>query len=130
MAQPVATTDVAIGACLSCRSLFLVTYDTPNCLLCGRLPAFTLPFATAHPEPVEGPETVLEGLPPPAPVATWTISCPHCEGDIEVEVTEGEISVRAPFLPPAPPEEPQPEPAPVAPWPPEGEEDRTNAGSP
>ena len=43
----------AIGACLNCRSLFLVTLDTPNCILCGRLPTYTLPFAPARGGPVE-----------------------------------------------------------------------------
>jgi len=43
----------AIGACLECRSLFLVTLDTPNCILCGRLPTYTLPFAPARGGPVE-----------------------------------------------------------------------------
>ena len=53
----------AIGACLECRQLFLVTPDSANCLLCGRRPDLTLPFApvqqvaaTPEPEPVFAPE--------------------------------------------------------------------------
>jgi len=61
MVQPVEIPTAAIGACLNCRQLFLVTPGTPNCLTCGQPPTLLLPFPTAHPEPVEAPE---EELPP------------------------------------------------------------------
>lgn len=78
MTQPVDVLAPAIGACLSCRSLFLVTFDTPNCILCGNPPTYTLSFAPAHPEPVEGPpieeqpaeeSTDEEGIMPPPSTA-------------------------------------------------------------
>jgi hypothetical protein len=59
MTQPVEILAPAIGACLNCRSLFLVTFDTPNCLTCGRPPELTLSFAPAHPEPVEAPGSLM-----------------------------------------------------------------------
>jgi hypothetical protein len=63
MTQPVDVLAPAIGACLNCRSLFLVTFDTPRCILCGSVPTYTLAFspaeqvaATPEPEPVFVPE--------------------------------------------------------------------------
>lgn len=70
MTQPVDILAPAIGACLNCRSLFLVTFDTPNCILCGNPPAFTLPFAPARGEPVEPREeqpAPAEEAPEPIP---------------------------------------------------------------
>ena len=75
-------TAPAIGACLNCRSLFLMLPETPNCLLCGRPPTYTLiltpvplkPAEEAPDEPVEyHPSTAPpEELPPAADVAPST----------------------------------------------------------
>lgn len=69
MTQPVDILAPAIGACLNCRSLFLVTFDTPNCILCGNPPTYTLPLTSAYPEPVEEPEQQPAPAEEPAPPA-------------------------------------------------------------
>lgn len=53
MTQPTDILAPAIGACLNCRSLFLVTIETPACILCGQPPAYTLPFPAVPPGFVE-----------------------------------------------------------------------------
>lgn len=55
MNQPVDPLAPAIGACLDCRQLFLVTPGSANCLTCGQPPGLILPFVTTRPEPVEAP---------------------------------------------------------------------------
>lgn len=108
MTQPGYAPAAAIGACLNCRQLFLITPDTPNCYLCGRAPAFTLPFAvaapSAHPEPVEGPAPP----PPAAPPTLIGVTCPHCHSDIRLSITDSEISVVQPPAPEPAEEEPEP----------------------
>jgi len=60
MSQPAVTPEVAVGACLTCRAVFLVTPATPNCLLCGGPPAYILPFSAPLPEPAQ--EEILSPL--------------------------------------------------------------------
>ena len=96
----------AIGACLSCNSLFLIQGTNVTCILCGQPPAFTLPFSPAPvgaplaaspetpPEPVEGPATLIG------------VTCPHCAGQVQLSITDTEITVLPPPPPPTPEEEP------------------------
>lgn len=61
MTQPADILAPAIGACFPCRQLFLVTPETPNCILCGQPPAYTLPFSHA-PRPLITREEALAHL--------------------------------------------------------------------
>ena len=47
MTQPVDPLAPAIGACLACNQIFLIPPGGANCLLCGRPPAYTMPFTPA-----------------------------------------------------------------------------------
>lgn len=99
MVEPIVSSQVAIGACLNCRQLFLITPDTETCYLCGRLPAYTLRFPLAsQPEPVV-PGTYPEELPPAAPPTLIGITCPHCQGNVQLSITDSEIAVVPPPLP-------------------------------
>lgn len=68
MTQPTDILAPSIGACLNCRSLFLVLPETPNCILCGQPPAYVLPFpdvppGLAEPAPGEPVEPALPAVP-------------------------------------------------------------------
>jgi hypothetical protein len=99
LVESIVPPQVRIGACLKCRQLFLVTYDSPNCYLCGDPPAYTLPFTaaapSAQPEPVEGPTTP----PPAAPPILIGVTCPHCQGNVQLSISDSEISVLPPPVP-------------------------------
>ena len=61
-------TAPVIGACLNCRSLFLVLPETPNCLLCGRPPTYTLILTPVPLKPAEeAPDEPVEYHPSTAP---------------------------------------------------------------
>jgi hypothetical protein len=91
----------AVGACLGCRQLFLVVDSGSACQFCGRPPDRTLAFPSL--EPVGDDVQVV----PPAPaeellaVIPYTIKCPHCDNDVDLLITDTEISVLPP--PAAPP---------------------------
>jgi hypothetical protein len=130
LVESAVASQVAIGACLNCRQLFLITPDTPTCYLCGRPPAYGLAFAavvsSAHPGPVEGPAI----SPPAAPPILIGVTCPHCQHNVQLSISDSEISV---LLPPAPePEDEEPEPDLTPPLAPElgSAEDRTTVASP
>jgi hypothetical protein len=114
MTTPSAPSTVAIGACLSCRSLFLITPDTDRCLLCGRAPSHMLPFGLATPVDMIPEPVASEPTPePPAPYVT-IIYCPHCDELVELLVADMEVSVIPPSVAPLA-EEPAAEvPSPVA----------------
>jgi len=104
LAEPIVTSQVAIGACLNCRQLFLITPDTETCYLCGRLPAYTIGFPPAS---VHEPWVLLtypEELPPEQPPVLIGVTCPHCHNNVQLSISNSEISV---LPPPAP--EPQEE---------------------
>ena len=99
MGESIVASQVAIGACLNCRQLFLITPDTETCYLCGRLPAYTLRFPLAsQPEPVV-PGPYPEELPPAAPPTLIGITCPHCHDNVQLSISDSEISVVPPPLP-------------------------------
>lgn len=115
MVESIVPSQVAIGACLHCRQLFLITPDTPTCYLCGRTPAYSLPFpagvSSAHPEPVEGPV-----IPPPEqPAMLIGITCPHCHSNVQLSITDSEIAVVPPPVPVADEEPAEPAAAPDQP---------------
>lgn len=90
MVTPAATAQYAIGACLNCRNLFLVTPANPECILCGRPPTLTLPFSNretlSEVEPVLAPEP--EAL--PAEPDVFELTCPWCRRAVNLIVsTEG-----------------------------------------
>lgn len=91
MVTPSASIDVAIGACLSCRSLFLITPSTERCLTCGGPPSHILPFGLATPVDMT-PEPVT---PEPTPESPWLspvpIACPVCACLLELIITDTEI---------------------------------------
>ncbi len=99
----------SIGACLTCRQVVLVTPDSPNCLLCGRPPALTLPFSVAQPTVQEVPPPPVEDFAPAEEPVYIGITCPHCEQNVQLALTPDNIAV----VPPAAPS-PSPEPAPAA----------------
>jgi hypothetical protein len=115
LVEPIIPPQVRIGACLRCRQLFLVTYDSPSCYLCGDPPAYTLPFTaaapSAQPEPVEG----LTPSPPAAPPTLIGITCPHCHSNVQLSISDSEISVVPPPLPVADEEPAEPAAAPDQP---------------
>jgi hypothetical protein len=80
MDQPADIYAPAIGACLNCRQLFLVTPATPNCILCGRPADLTLPFGV--------PEVVASAIgldihePAPEAVEPLTFEEPLDTGDL------------------------------------------------
>jgi hypothetical protein len=106
----------AIGACLPCNHLFLVGPASVDCPLCGRPPAYTLPFTavalSAHPEPVEGSTPA----PPAAPPTLIGVTCPHCDGNVQLSITDSEIAVIPPPPQPPPTAEEEPTAHVEAPW--------------
>lgn len=123
MAAPAVATQYAIGACLNCRNLFLVTPANPECLLCGRPATLTLPFpGPESPFAVETP-SAAEPEAPPAPLTPMPITCPVCNAALELVLNESEIYLQeapsegpVPFPAMGPPaEEPAPEAAPAEP---------------
>lgn len=104
MVGSIVPAQVAIGACLNCRQLFLITPDSETCYLCGRLPAYRLAFPqAAQHEPVV-PGLSPEELPPAGLPILIGITCPHCHANVQLSISDSEISV---VPPPAP--EPQDE---------------------
>jgi hypothetical protein len=117
----------AVGACLRCNNMFLVTSSGSTCMLCGRPPDLALPFGQFV---SVGEEAELV---PSAPgrgalsVAEAWIECPNCQALLSIR-TSGEVlqTITPPAVPPAeeagpgssPPPEPasppaEPEPAPA-----------------
>ena len=116
----------AIGGCLQCHQLFLITDTSATCLICGRPPDVWLSFG--HLVPV-GEDVELAPAAPagePEPPILIAVKCPHCDNDVQLSITDTEISVvPPPFAPPAdeaaatesplPAAAPQPEETPPAP---------------
>jgi hypothetical protein len=106
----------AIGGCLRCHQIFLITDSSAACLICGRPPDLSLPFGRFVPvgEDVElVPAAPAEE--PEAPILI-AVKCPHCDNDVQLSITDTEISVVSPSPgPPAdeagPDSNPSPEPA-------------------
>jgi len=92
----------AVGGCLRCRQLFLVTDSSSSCQFCGRPPDRFLSFGPLEPvaaEPKlpaeEWAEEQLLGIP-------FDFTCPECGEEYQVRVTDSEISVVPPsHAPPA-----------------------------
>jgi hypothetical protein len=88
----------AIGGCLRCNQLFLITDSSAACIICGRPPDLSLSFGRFVPagEDVElvpaGPAEETE-----APILI-SVKCPHCDNDVQLSITDAEISV----VPPSP----------------------------
>lgn len=119
MTQPTEVAQVAIGACLSCHQLFLVTPESAVCILCGRPPAYTLPFSAMEqvgPTPESTPTASPSPVQPPTLIG---VTCPHCHGNVQLSITDTEITV----IPPPPPEPAEEVPGPlgraVPSWPPQ-----------
>ncbi|OGO08497.1 MAG: hypothetical protein A2Y61_03940 [Chloroflexi bacterium RBG_13_60_13] len=98
MVAPDPAAGPAVGACLRCNNLFLVTSLGSTCMLCGRPPDLTLPFGRvvyteddAELEPIEPAEMG-------ATVSTLTVECPHCGQGVELDIVDSEIVV----VPPSP----------------------------
>ena len=103
----------AVGACLDCRQVFLVSDSFTRCLLCGRPPGALLPFAP----PVGAPLAAPEGPPPPAeepthPALAYVI-CPFCDCNISLLTTDPDVCL-FPSPPALPAEEAASVPAPTA----------------
>jgi hypothetical protein len=93
----------AIGACLQCNQLFLVTDTSAACLICGRPPDLSLPFG--HFVPAGEDVDLVPTAPaeePEAPILI-AVKCPHCDNYVQLSITDTEISVVPP--PAAPPVE-------------------------
>jgi hypothetical protein len=123
MVNPSTPSAPAIGGCLRCHQLFLITDGSAACLICGRAPDLSLPFgrvvcteADAELEPIEPAEELPAAIP-------YAIKCPHCDNDVQLLISDTEIMVvpPAPLLPveeAGPDHAPSPEPAsPPAPAP-------------
>lgn len=107
MIEPIVTSQVAIGACLNCRQLFLITPDLETCYLCGRPPAYRLAFPLAPSHAPVGLETPLEELPPAGSPILIGITCPHCHDNVQLSISDSEISVVPPPVPEPEEEEPK-----------------------
>jgi len=128
LVESIVASQVAIGACLNCRQLFLITLDTPNCYLCGRAPAYTIGFppASVHDLLQPGPSVVIS--PPEQPPVLIGVTCPHCHGNVQLSITDSEIAV---VPPPAPePEVEEPESGLTPPLTPEAAEEGLPLASP
>jgi len=98
MVNDVAPTVPAIGACLRCNQLFLVTDTVTNCLVCGHPPDVTLPFGRDVPAGEH-----VEFAPPGFPhevvqIPSIVTTCPNCEAVLEFRTAGLEVDV----IPPAP----------------------------
>jgi hypothetical protein len=98
----------AIGACLPCNQLFLVTTEVTRCLLCGAMPGLLLPFAMPRavlfPAPEEPPPPAVE----PAHRDLAYITCPCCAETLALLTTDSDVCLFSPHSPP-PAEEAAPE---------------------
>jgi hypothetical protein len=99
MVTPTVYQFPAIGACLPCNQLFLVTTPDTRCLFCGGLPSTIHPFA----QPLRSGLAAPDEPPPPAaePTAPTIIgvTCPHCHQNLQLSITDTEISVIPPPTP-------------------------------
>lgn len=93
----------AIGGCLRCHQIFLITDSSAACLICGRPPDLSLPFGQFV--PVGEDVDLVPAAPAEEPAAPILIAvkCPHCDNDVQLAITDTEISVVPP--PAAPPVE-------------------------
>ncbi len=81
-AQP----GAAIGACIQCRTLFLVTPDRYTCPFCSNPPAETLPFPVAGAGPPSALQLHSADVPAPAAPLSLAAACPHCAGSFRLDV--------------------------------------------
>lgn len=117
MTQSQAGPLYGVGGCGTCRHVFLVTPELRSCPLCDRPPDRVLAFAEAVAATVAAVEVALgESEEADAPIP-YSVTCPHCDQEVLLEVTAEAITVIAPSH--APPEEwpeaPKVEPEPPAP---------------
>lgn len=90
----------AVGACSACKLVFFYSGAGEACLGCGRPPDLILPLTPRT------PIATTPNLAPPAPVPErvepiyFAVKCPHCDNDVHLHITEREISVVSPSLPP------------------------------
>lgn len=98
MNQPPVEVQYGVGACGSCRHVFLVTPELRNCPLCDRPADRVLAFAGAVEAAVAAAETSLEGEGPADAAIPFTVTCPHCDKPVLLEVTQEAISVVAPSI--------------------------------
>ena len=103
----------AIGACLQCNQLFLVTTPDTRCLLCGAAPGALLPMLPFLRAPLAVPEDELEGVEEPAPPTLYDATCPLCGGAVHVLTTDPDVCL-FPSPPALPAEEAASVPAPTA----------------
>lgn len=90
MTQPANAFAPAIGACLPCRQIFLVTPETPNCVLCGQPPAYTLAFPAVPPGFVEpAPDEPVEPIPAAVPSTEASPAADEQASAAGEELTEG-----------------------------------------
>jgi hypothetical protein len=103
MVNDVTPTVPAIGACLQCNQVFLVTDTHSSCLYCGKAPSLTLPFGLGHYIDAAVQATVDTESQEPAKPILIGVTCSHCQQTIHLAITDTEIAVVPP--PPAPPAE-------------------------
>jgi hypothetical protein len=93
---PYPADQVRIGACLRCNAIFLVTPTNQNHLICGEPAAYTMPF------PVSGSAEPSAALPADFPEAlpetpsVFSVSCPSCEANLDLTITEEVITLTLP----------------------------------
>lgn len=123
MNQRPAEISYGVGACGSCRHIFLITPQLRNCPLCDR-PADRAIAFTGEAETIVAvaAEAAVEAsaAEPPVPIS---IVCPHCDQVVLLQVTEEAIAVVAPPAAPSPGESEAPPPADEPPAPPTQEEE-------
>lgn len=83
----------AIGACFACRIVFVVTPDRNACPFCANPPGAALPFADSAGASL--PSAVARSMdsPPAESPLRLTTSCPHCEGQLVVELSTRGVAV-------------------------------------
>ena len=115
MVNDVTPSVPAIGACLRCNNLFLITATSPTCLLCGAPPAVALPFPVKFTDlqDVEFERVgIAEGH---ERVDSVWLTCPVCATILEIAPLGSIIhSIPPPPAPPAEPAAAEPSPGPSA----------------
>jgi len=90
----------AVGACLQCNQLFLVTTPDTRCLTCGGMPSALLPMLPFLRAPLAAPEepSLPAGM---SPITVHVaLDCPNCGQSFVVLTTDAHIFVIPPPTPP------------------------------
>lgn len=103
MTQAPSEVSYGVGACGTCRHLFLLTPELRTCPLCDRPADREIAFSEEAAVAVAVAEEAEASASAPEPPIPFTVTCPHCDQAVLLEVTQEAIMVVTP--PAVPPEE-------------------------